>query len=170
MQSDTRLSSPLRKQSSFSNAASHQCLWDIAAAWLAVIFSRHNRFAETHSYLQLTDRLLAADNNCQLSTMCFPRHSLTILTFWWFVAVFIKCQHMFSSWKEWVKLALSSRTFPFYLSTTGKRILGFLLDYLFSLIVDLRVFQTSIQSVPFIHAFFHLCIFYDGRQRPPLFH
>ena len=48
---------------SFSSLASHQCLWDIATVWLAVIFfSKHNRFAETHSYLQLsyeiTDRLL----------------------------------------------------------------------------------------------------------------
>ena len=50
------------------------CLWDIAAAWLAVIFSRHNRFAETHSYLQLsyqiTDRLLAAGNN-ELGFFCY---------------------------------------------------------------------------------------------------
>ena len=38
VQPDTRLSPPLRRQSSFSSAASHQCLWDIAAAWLAVIF------------------------------------------------------------------------------------------------------------------------------------
>ena len=37
-QPDTRLSPPLRRQSSFSSAALHQCLWDIAAAWLAVIF------------------------------------------------------------------------------------------------------------------------------------
>ena len=70
VQPDTRLSPPLRRQSSFSSAASHQCLWDIAAAWLALIFSRHNRFAETHSHLQLsfhiTDRLLAAGNKKQL--------------------------------------------------------------------------------------------------------
>ena len=66
VQPHTRLSPPLRRQSSFSSAASHQCLWDIAAARLAVIFFRHNRFAETHSHLQLsyhiTDRLLVAGN------------------------------------------------------------------------------------------------------------
>ena len=48
-------------------AASHQCLWDIAAAWSAVVFfSRNNRFAEMHSHLQpsfhITDHLLAAEN------------------------------------------------------------------------------------------------------------
>ena len=55
VQPDTWLSPPC-----FSSAASHQCFWDIAAA------SRHNRFGETHSHLQLsyhiTDRLLAAGN------------------------------------------------------------------------------------------------------------
>ena len=35
VQPDTPL---LRRQSSFSSAASHQCLWNIAVAWLAVIF------------------------------------------------------------------------------------------------------------------------------------
>ena len=34
---------------------------------LLLFFSRHNRFAETHSYYQITDRLLAAgDYECQL--------------------------------------------------------------------------------------------------------
>ena len=61
------------RQSSFSNAASHQCLWDIAAAWLAVIFcSKNNRFTETHSYLQLsyqiTDSLLGAGNKIRSFT------------------------------------------------------------------------------------------------------
>ena len=64
--------SPLRRQSSISSAASHLCLWDIAAACLAVnFFCRQNRFAETHRHLQLsyhiTDRLLTAGNNIKRS-------------------------------------------------------------------------------------------------------
>ena len=83
VQPDTRLSPPLRRQSSFSSAASHQCLWDIAAEWLAVnFFSRHNRFAETHSYLQLsyqiTDRLLAAGNQWRVNLTCH-QHSARLL-------------------------------------------------------------------------------------------
>ena len=38
VQPNTTLSPPLRRQPSCSSAVSHQCLWDIAAAWLAVIF------------------------------------------------------------------------------------------------------------------------------------
>ena len=87
VQPDTRLSPPIQRQSSFSSAASHQCLWDIAAAWLAVIFfSKNNRLAETLSYFQLsyqiTDRLLAAGNYlCQLLrslTFCMSIKSLQI--------------------------------------------------------------------------------------------
>ena len=80
VQPDTQLSPPLWRQSSFSSAASHQCLWDIAAAWLAVIFfSRHNRFAETHIHLQLsyhiTDRLLAAGNDTKYNAKKILRTS-----------------------------------------------------------------------------------------------
>ena len=57
MQPGTRLSPPLRRQSTYEILLQHD--------WL-LIFSRQNRFAETHSHLQLsyhiTDRLLAAGN------------------------------------------------------------------------------------------------------------
>ena len=101
VQPDTRLSPPLRRQSSFSSAASHQCLWDIAAAWLAVIFfSRYNRFAETHSHLQLsyhiTDRLLAAGNYL---TMFCVRFKLSE----WFLRFedFLSVQGIFASIGPW---------------------------------------------------------------------
>ena len=84
VQPDTRLSPPLRRQSSFSSTASHKCLWDIAAAWLAVIFSRHNRFSETHSHLQLsyhiTDRLLAAGNKSSVQISCMLIRNMYIMT------------------------------------------------------------------------------------------
>ena len=57
MQPGTRLSPPLRRQSTYEILLQHD--------WL-LIFSRQNRFAETHSHLQLsyhiTDRLQAAGN------------------------------------------------------------------------------------------------------------
>ena len=100
MQPDTRLCPPLRRQSSLSSAASHQCLWDIAAAWF---FSRHNRFAETHSLLQrsyhITDRLLAAGNyrifwhyeNEELSLFtyfeCLNVSSCAECVYWWYIYI-----------------------------------------------------------------------------------
>ena len=71
VQPDTRLSPPLRRQSSFSSDA-YEIL--LQHDWL-FIFSRHNRFAETHSHLQLsyhiTDRLLAAVNEYIVKTRGF---------------------------------------------------------------------------------------------------
>ena len=76
--------SAFTETSSFSSRASHQCLWDIAVAWLAV-FSRHNEFAETHSHLQLsyhiTDRLLGAGNNVDFCKKQAPLHASNYFPF-----------------------------------------------------------------------------------------
>ena len=74
VQPDTRLSPFLRRQSSFSSAASHQCLWDIAA-WLAVIFfldiiGWQKHIATYNFYITfISYRLLAAGNKtCKVIT------------------------------------------------------------------------------------------------------
>ena len=85
-QPDTRLSPPLRRQSNFSSAASHQCLWDIAAALLDGFFIDIIG-SQKHIPTYNTDRLLEAGNDVLFISDCITKRQfsmqLTDFSNWW---------------------------------------------------------------------------------------